>query len=125
MIGEGGIVGNWGLMEFMVESFQTERTGKTTRQFMPGQLMDENQKGAWLAGGEDFFGCFGDAGLAAWRRSLDPRRGNRRPPGFLNRIEWTWQGWLTMGKTAIALIAGWFSVGLATIGWLLMHGAAL
>jgi hypothetical protein len=27
-----------------------------------------------------------------------------------------------MGKTAIALIAGWFSVGLAAIGWLLVHG---
>jgi hypothetical protein len=30
-----------------------------------------------------------------------------------------------MGKAAIALIAGWFSVGAATIGWLLVHGAGM
>jgi hypothetical protein len=31
----------------------------------------------------------------------------------------------TMGKAAIALIAGWFSVGAATIGWILVHGTNL
>lgn len=30
-----------------------------------------------------------------------------------------------MGKAAIALIAGWFSVGIAAIGWIVVRGAGM